>query len=191
MLDTGSKLPCAVILTALAVEYQEIRKHLIHLHEETHPQGTIYERGTFSLSPGQSWDVGIAEIGKGNISAARESERAINYFRPQVILFVGIAGGMKDVQLGDVVAAIKVYSYRSGKVTTTFRLRPNVVNVPYRLEQQLRAEARKPDWLRRIGESPPERTPRVFVGPIAAGEKVLASIDSVEWRFLKRATKIL
>lgn len=185
MLDSKSKLPSAVILTALPVEYQEVRTHLIHLHEEIHPQGTIYERGIFFSSKNWSWDIGIAEVGKGNASAAREGERAINYFQPSVLLFVGVAGGLKDVQLGDVVAAIKVYSYEFGKVTKTFQTRPNVINMPYRLEQRVRAEARKPDWLRRIGEPFPEPIPRVFVAPIAAGEKVVASTDSAEWQFLK------
>jgi nucleoside phosphorylase len=92
---------------------------------------------------------------------------------------------LKDVQLGDVVAATKVYGYEAGKVSATFRIRPNVANVTYRLEQRIRAEARKPDWLQRIREQIPGRVPRVFVGPIAAGEKILASTDSAEWQFLK------
>ncbi len=185
MLASESKPLCAVILTALPVEYQAVRIHLTDLHEEVHPQGTIYERGTFFASKNRLWDIVIVEVGKGNACTARESERAINYFQPKVILFVGVAGGLKDVQLGDVVAATKVYGYESGKVTMAFQTRPNVVNVTHRLEQRVRAEARKPDWQQRIGEPLPERTPRVFVAPIAAGEKVLASTDSAEWQFLK------
>ncbi len=185
MLNSEPKSLCAVILTALPVEYQAIRTHLAHLREEVHPQGTIYERGAFISPKNQLWNVGIVEVGKGNTGAARESERAINYFQPSVIFFVGVAGGLKDVQLGDVVAATKVYSYESGKVTATFQTRPNVVNMSHRLEQRVRAEARKPDWLQRIGGPPPERTPRVFVAPIAAGEKILASTDSAQWQFLK------
>lgn len=185
MPDNKPKLPCAVIFTALPVEYQTVCAHLLDLREKVHPRGTIYEQGTFLPSSGQPWEVGIVEIGKGNVPAALESERAIAYFQPGVVCFVGVAGGLKDVQLGDVVVATKVYGYEAGKVSTAFHIRPNVVNVSYRLQQRVRAEARKPTWRQRIIGPLPERTPRVLVGPIAAGEKIWASTTSPEWQSFK------
>jgi len=76
-------MPRAVILTALPVEYSAVRTHLTALREETHPQGTIYERGKF-ITKGQAWEVGIAEVGAGNAGAAVEAERAIAYFKPDI-----------------------------------------------------------------------------------------------------------
>jgi nucleoside phosphorylase len=176
-------MPCAVILTALLVERRAVRDHLSDLQEDVHPQGTIYERGKFA-SPRGMWDVGIVEIGAGNPSAAMEAERAIAHLKPDVILFVGVAGGIKDVTLGDVVASTKIYGYESGKAEQTFKPRPEIGLSAYSLEQRARAEAGKDDWLKRLSVLP-EPIPCVFVAPIAAGEKVIASTKSKIFQFLR------
>src|SRR5207248_9750132 len=107
MSEHEMKKRCVVILTALPLEYMAVRAHLEDIREEVHPQGTVYERGVFS-SPRQGWDVVIGEIGMGGLNAAFEAERAMHRFEPDVVLFVGVAGGLKDVQRGDVVVATKV-----------------------------------------------------------------------------------
>ncbi|WP_416668728.1 GUN4 domain-containing protein [Egbenema bharatensis] len=176
-------MPCAVILTALPVEYTAVRTYLTDLQEEMHPQGTIYERGKF-IASGQTWEVGIAEVGAGNAGAAVEAERAITYFKPDVLFFVGIAGGIKDVAIGDVVAATKVYGYESGKVGDQFFTRPALGQSAHALVQRARAEARKEEWLQRLSNQPTSK-PHVFVAPIAAGEKVIASKESDVFNFIR------
>lgn len=174
----------AVILTALPVEYKAVLAHLTNVEEVPHPRGTIYERGTFLVGQ-RSWDVAIAEVGAGNTSAASEAERAVSYFKAKLVLFVGVAGGIKDVKLGDVVVSTKVYGYESGKADETFKTRPNVGNASFQLEQRARAEARKTDWVQRIRNPLPSLSPAVYVAPIAAGEKVVASTRSATWEFLR------
>jgi len=176
----------AVILTALQMEYRAVQGHLTQLREAIHPLGTVYGIGGFS-GLGRPWEVALVEIGPGNPAAAVEAERAIRYFDPQVVLLVGVGGGVKDVALGDVVAATKVYGYESGKDRATFEPRPEVGHSTYRLEQRARAEAKKTDWLERIHQSTrPDASPRVFVGPIAAGSKVVASTRSGTYAFIRK-----
>ncbi|NEQ67917.1 MAG: hypothetical protein F6K21_20920, partial [Symploca sp. SIO2D2] len=176
-------MPCAVILTALPVEYLAVRTHLVELEERINPQGTIYEQGKF-IGNEYEWEVGIAEVGAGNAGVAVEAVQAIAYFQPNILLFVGIAGGIKDVAIGDVVVATDVYGYESGKVGEQFFPRPKVGKSAYALVQRAKSEARKGEWLQRLSSNAVPQ-PRVFVAPIAAGEKVVASRQSDIFQFLR------
>jgi nucleoside phosphorylase len=171
----------AVILTALRVEYNAVRQHLSDCIEHTHQKGTVYEMGRF-----EDWEVLIAEIGAGNETAAVEAERAIQHFAPEALMFVGVAGGIKDVKVGDVVAATKVYGYESGKADQEFLPRPDLDWSNYRFEQRARSEAKKTDWTRRIRSSDGQPSPVIFVAPIAAGPKIISSTRSPVFTFLRR-----
>jgi nucleoside phosphorylase len=178
-----SQEPRAIVLTALSVENLAVRAQLSGLQEVEHPKGTIYRQGRFKATR-QSWEVLIAEIGPGNTMAAAEAERAIQFFDPNVALFIGVAGGLKDVVIGDVVAATKVYGYESGKDEFTFKPRPDVAKSTYRLVGRARAETTEGAWKQRINEES-STSPRAYVGPIAAGAKVVASTRSGTYNFLR------
>ncbi|AKI98502.1 WD40 repeat protein [Archangium gephyra] len=175
----------AVVLTALGLEYKAVRAHLRDVREETHPAGTVYERGFFGAEH-EPWEVLIVETGAGTAAAAVEAERALTWFEPQAILFVGVAGGVKDVKLGDVVVADKVYGYEHGKdVEEGFLPRPEVHRATYAVLQRARADARKDEWKRRLQAST-SGEPQVFIGPLAAGEKVVAGQKTAVAQFLSR-----
>ena len=93
--------PLVAIFTALPIEHQAIQAYIKDVREEIHPQGAIYTRGRFTTTH-SSWDIAIIGTGVGNRGATLEGERAVNYLQPDLILFVGVAGGLKDVQIGDV-----------------------------------------------------------------------------------------
>lgn len=173
-----------VILTALPVEFAAVRAHLTDVREESHERGTLYEVGTF-IGTHTSWRVAVAEIGAGNEGAATEAERAISRYDPLVALFVGVAGGVKDVELGDVVAGTKVYGYEAGKAAEEFLPRPELAHSSYTLEQRARAVARSTAWRQRILNSAGPVLPNAIVAPIAAGAKVVASTRSPIHAFLR------
>jgi uncharacterized protein len=177
------------ILSAIRTEYQAVHAHLTNLRQERHPSGIIYERGTFTEN-NHSWDVLIGETGIGNTRAAVATVSIIEYFKPDLMFFVGVAGGLKDVKLRDVVAATKVYGYESGKAGRTFRPRPDVHSSSYHLVQRARAEAKSEDWLRRV-QGPfltPDAVPQVYVAPIASGNQVAASTDSALGNLLRSSS---
>lgn len=160
----------AVILTALDVETRRVLRHLPKV-SETHVRDTVFHVGVFG-----NWRVAVAEVGAGNIRAALIASRAIDYFDPEVALFVGVAGGIKDVAVGDAVVAIKVYGYESGKETSRgFEPRGEVYVTAYALEQRARAIRLSTEWKSRLDPEVPHSEPRIFLGAIAAGEKVVAT----------------
>jgi nucleoside phosphorylase/quercetin dioxygenase-like cupin family protein len=170
-----------MIHTALPAEYKAVRVHLKRLRQEVCDARAVYEVGVFQ-SPLGDWEVAIAQIGVGTPSAAAAVERAVNHFQPTVVFLVGIAGGLKDVQHGDVVAATKIYGYESGKDSEEFHPRPEIGRSSFALEQRSRYEAKFSAWRRRIrGRSSRAPVPSVYVGPIASGDKVLTSQRSIDF----------
>jgi nucleoside phosphorylase len=173
-----------VICTALEVEYGAVREFVTEPLSTHHDRGTIYEKGSFT-APGGGWTVVLVETGAGNSTAGVALERAITKFSPDVVLFVGVAGGRKDVVLGDVVAADAVYDYDTGKDTGTGYLpRIKTHSSAHALVQCAKFVARGREWQKRI-HVPGGRLPNAVVRPLAAGSKVIADDRSATARHLE------
>ena len=120
------------------------------------------------------------------MGTAAIADRGIGHFKADVALFVGVAGGIKDVALGDVVVGSKVYGYEGGKDTATgFLPRADLQHSAHGLEQRARAIAKRTHWHERLDRSINDGSPSLLVGPIAAGEKVIASTRSTTATFLQ------
>lgn len=169
--------PCAVIITAIPLEYQAVRRHLTEQNELTH-KGIIFCEGRFQGKE-NLWRVGLGMSGMGNITSGLITDRAIDCFNPDVMIFVGIAGGIKDVKAGDVVVADKVYNYESGKVgSETVQYRPHIGLADSSFFSRAFNETINEDWKERIFVPDENLIPKVFLKPIATGEKVITSTDS-------------
>jgi nucleoside phosphorylase len=168
---TASRIPRkAVILTALEVETKAVLRHLTETNEVT-VKHTAFHVGEFG-----SWEIAVVECGAGNARAASTVERAIHHFNPEVACFVGVAGGVKDVTIGDIVVASKVYGYEGGKEGKRgFSPRPEISLPAYAFEQRARAIRLKAQWRTRLDGGLNHVDPEIHVGALAAGEKVVAS----------------
>jgi 5'-methylthioadenosine/S-adenosylhomocysteine nucleosidase len=174
----------ALIVTALPVETEAVLPFLRHRGtREPDRWGVYYIRGTFPARQ-EEWQVAVVEVGQGNESAAVKTALAVPHVRPEVIILIGIAGGLKDVRLGDVVIATAVQGYEKGKETeVAFLARPSVYNSDSRLVEAARHVARMPDWRQRI--TYPGLDPKAILSPIAAGTKVVASETGTVRQFLR------
>lgn len=172
-----------LIMTALSLEFDAVKKYLIDLETVVHPStGSMYKAGKYN-SESKSYSILLVEAGAGNVRAADETGRAIEYFKPDYTFFIGIAGGIKDVKLGDVVASSKVIGFEFGKDDIEFKPRFDTVPSSYVLEQVAKHVKRENLWTNKIdGESKPD----AFVQPIAAGEKVVSSIRALSFHNIKK-----
>lgn len=93
--------PTVLVLTALPLEYAAVRAHVEEREERVHRDGTRVEIGRL---PDTSWHVALAELGMGAERTAALTTQLIHWLRPEAVLFVGVAGSLKDdVGIGDVV----------------------------------------------------------------------------------------
>lgn len=163
-----------VVFTALGIEYEAIRDYLadpVRQHEE---RGTLYEVGVLA-GPHGHWQVVLTQTGPGSTAAGVQLDRAVRVFAPQVALFLGIAGGRKDVARGDVVAADMIYDPEWGKSTAEgYQPRMRIHHPSHRLLQRAQMVARENRWQRRILPHCPEHPPASFVKPIVTSGKVVA-----------------
>ncbi|MGW7673773.1 5'-methylthioadenosine/S-adenosylhomocysteine nucleosidase family protein [Streptomyces sp. NPDC054775] len=172
-----------VILTALNLEYQAVRRKLAGAQVLRHERGTLFEVGTVQ---GTSCRVALGLTNKGNHSAAVIAERAIQEFSPVAVLFVGVAGALWDTaRLGDVVMATHVYAYHGGTSEDDgLKGRPRVWETAHGISQLGSHLARVNDW---VDDTPGHaRAPQVRFGAIAAGEVVQNSKISAEARWIRQ-----
>ncbi|MFG2024221.1 nucleosidase [Streptomyces sp. NPDC048825] len=154
--------PTVAVLTALSLEYDAALGHLTDVEKLTHPRyGTRARRGGL---PGTPWQVALVDMGEGTLTAATLTERVLSWLDPEAVLFVGVAGGLKDdIEIGDVVVATKVYAVHGGKQTPDgFLDRPEAWRASHRLEQAAKEALRG----------------KAHFKPIAVGDVVLADSDS-------------
>lgn len=172
-----------LILTPLPVEFAAVA-HFLEL--EKNPEvydGAAYEFAVFNGKFHQ-YRIVLREPGMKNVDMALATERAIRYYNPQIVLLSGIAGGIKDVSIGDVVVASKVYGYESGKHDVDgFKARPVAEYLSDDLLANAQLRKRRDDWKKRVSDT--SEKAKVFIGPIAAGEKVVADINNATWQQIK------
>src|SRR5262249_14779712 len=109
----------AAILTAKEVEFDAVRRHLVDEHrvDDTF-DGTVYRRakirrGIGSDAPVEQWDIAIYRTGRGQQPTTYGTQILLQHFRPDIVLYVGVAGGdptHPELSIGDVVVG-KVVRY--------------------------------------------------------------------------------
>ncbi|WP_236594793.1 5'-methylthioadenosine/S-adenosylhomocysteine nucleosidase family protein [Saccharothrix sp. 6-C] len=165
-------------MTALDVEHEAVLEHLDDVRPHRHPSGTVFDVGVVAGHPRHR--LALALTGPGTTAAATLTERANAEFAPAAMVFVGVAGGLRDwLAIGDVVVATKIYSYQGGRSERDeFLVRPSAWSVSHRLDQEARRLRRGDAWHSFLPGGVGDSTPAAHFDPIAVGDVVLDSRTS-------------
>lgn len=170
-------------LTPLSLEYEAVNRYLNGPRETIFHDQAAYEQGTFA-GKYHNYKVVVREPGMKNVDMALATDKAIKRFNPQIVLLIGIAGGVKDVRIGDVLVANKVYGYESGKEDADgFKARPAVESFSGELLARAQVLGRHDNWKKHTADGAPGA--RIFIGPIAAGDKVVAGVNNPTFQRIK------
>jgi nucleoside phosphorylase/tetratricopeptide (TPR) repeat protein len=191
-----------LIITALEHEAQAVIRRLADHHIERFEDRNIrtYHCGTVPIdNSDRAYRVVVVLLpSMGELSAANATTDALPDWQPQHVLMIGIAGGLvqDDLERGDVVVADQVVGYDYGKqYDNALKPRDHVYPSSALLLERVRNFALLGDeWAQHIEVSRPagarrDRAKR-FVGPLASGNKVIAS-QKFQVRLLKRWPKLI
>jgi nucleoside phosphorylase len=137
-----------------------------------------YHLGEVTVSKGSYRVAVVLTSDMGNVDAAAAASDLIRHWDPRYLFMLGIAGGMPrdNLHLGDVVVADQVIEYEYAKeLEGTSDIRQRVHRCCPLLLDRVREMS---NWRGDIGLPCPAsggERPRLFVGPIASGNKVVAS----------------
>jgi nucleoside phosphorylase len=183
-----NELPTVVILTAIKEEYLAVRLHLNEI-VPAKQNDTHYEAGIFEFNGKEIAKIIIRECGAKNTTSAIETERAIQYFKPNAMFFVGIAGSRKpkDFSIGDVIFPEVILSYEGGKSEKeSFLARPDIGVLTYAILETAKAERKKEDWKMLIKNSIDPKSVKADIGIIASGEQVVEHYESEVGKILTK-----
>ncbi|MEM1319215.1 MAG: 5'-methylthioadenosine/S-adenosylhomocysteine nucleosidase [Bacteroidota bacterium] len=172
-----------VLLCPIEVEFGAVRKIIAH------PKAVTLGARHLGLEVGQIrgdafvWNVAVIEPDLSRASFGLKTNNVLHLLKPRYIFLLGVAGGIKDVAVGDMVVETKAYNYEQGKETPAgFAARPDSIkNESIRLLSLARRIARKNEQER------PERGYKTYFGAIASGQKVIASTQSESYKNIKQS----
>lgn len=174
-----------VIITALEKEVRAVVSRLENHTVERSQARDIrtYHCGKIPITgTDRAYHVAVVVLpNMGEISAATATTDALATWNPNFVLMMGIAGGIAqdDLDLGDVVVADQVVGYEYGKVKGN-RIMPRDRVYPASALLLERVRNFWDDaWAEQVKTTRPTPAGRDkskrFVGPIASGNKVIAS----------------
>lgn len=117
-----------VVLTAVPNEFEVLRKLLIEKRVgetlEDIDGAYFYEHISVPID-GVECTIILGITGQGNVEASIYVMDALNRYKPDLFLFAGTCGGVKDVKVGDTVIVTNVFDIFRGKESNQWGAKPS------------------------------------------------------------------
>jgi nucleoside phosphorylase len=172
------------IITILEEEYEAVLRLLKRVRQVT---------GSATVDNQHAWVVGEIDAPAlrvpytvvlamsprpGTNAAVIVTKNTLQAFDPRCVLVVGVAGGLGDLKLGDVVVADRICAYEYGKLDQGRFFARNDLDSPTDAALTSAActlPARYPGWYSEVAQPAELRhlSPRIVVGQVASGDKVV------------------
>lgn len=177
------------IIVALPKELAAVRKFFPELeHVKVVTSSRSYYRGMIPTARGGSYRVVVTLLhSMGNLEAAHATADLIREWSPRFVLVNGIAGGLsrEHQDFGDIVASDTVVYYELAKIRSGGQDRRSRQFSADRTLLDGILNLTSSAWRRRLpprpdGAKTDDLHPRIHVGPIASGEKVIATVEAAD-----------
>jgi nucleoside phosphorylase len=177
------------IIVALELELKSVLAHLKDYRKVENAQVDVrsYYVGSIKTDAGLIYTVVVTmPSSMGNVTAALATKDLIDRWTPRYLLMIGIAAGAnpESQQFGDILVSESIFYYEPAKLRPEGpEHRPRSIPGDPLLLSRVR-NLNSPNWQLGIGLPPPKQanasiTSKVHIGPIGAGEKVVANAEFV------------
>lgn len=178
------------IVVALQKELDALKRYFPELKQVLAGPGSSrsYYRGSVVTALGGAYRVVATLLPSiGNLEAAHATADLIRDWSPRFVVVNGIAGGLSRLHqdFGDIVVSDSIVYYELGKVRGGGVERRNRHFPSDRTLIGGMLNLTGSEWRKRLpprpdGKAPTEVLPRIHVGPIASGEKVIAAVEEAD-----------
>jgi nucleoside phosphorylase len=162
-----------LILTPLKLERDAFIPFLPGEWKPVFKGTALYEQVEFK-GKFHDYTVYLCQPGMYTTNMALATSEAVHNLNPELIILSGVAGGVKDVEVGDLIIPDKIYYYQAGKESSEgYHSRPQSYYPSGELLARAKHLTYSGNWKNRLSNGVSEA--KTLIAPLAAGDNVIGT----------------
>lgn len=162
-----------LILTPLQLERNAFIPFLPGEWKPVFKGTALYEQVQFK-GKFHDYTVYLCQPGMYTTNMALATSEAVHNLNPELIILSGVAGGVKDMEVGDLIIPDKIYYYQAGKESSEgYHSRPQSYYPSGELLARAKHLTYSGNWKKRLSNGVSEA--KTLIAPLAAGDNVIGT----------------